>query len=235
MVRPGQRDGASVQGKTADDVPFRNTGRERRIVVARHSCPAGAKLMDAFLSSTLIVALAEIGDKTMLLAILLACRFGKPLQIVAGILLATIANHLLAAAAGVWLAGMIEARWFQFAVAIGFIVMAAWTLVPDSIDEDGAGAAHAAGSAFMVTLIAFFIAEMGDKTQVATVALGAQHQSLLWVTLGTTLGMMIANVPAVLLGDRITRILPMRIIRLAAAAVLALTGLWALYLATMTG
>lgn len=187
--------------------------------------------MDALLSSTLIVALAEIGDKTMLLAILLACRFGKPTQIIAGILLATIANHLLAAGAGVWLAGMIDARWFQVAVAIGFIAMAAWTLVPDSIDEDGSGTAHAQGSAFIVTLIAFFIAEMGDKTQVATVALGAQYQSLIWVAIGTTLGMMIANVPAVLLGERITRLLPMRIIRIAAAAALALTGLWALWLA----
>lgn len=187
--------------------------------------------MDALLSSTLIVALAEIGDKTMLLAILLACRFGKPMPIIAGILLATIANHLLAAAAGVWLAGMIDGRWFQIAVAIGFIAMAAWTLVPDSIDEDGSGTAHASGSAFIVTLVAFFIAEMGDKTQVATVALGAQYQSLLWVTLGTTLGMMIANVPAVILGERITRLLPMHIIRMAAATALALTGLWALWLA----
>lgn len=187
--------------------------------------------MDALLSSTLIVALAEIGDKTMLLAILLACRFGKPAQIIAGILIATIANHLLAAAAGVWLAGMIEARWFQIAVGAGFIAMAAWTLVPDSIEEDEGGTAHARGSAFIVTLVAFFIAEMGDKTQVATVALGAQYQSLMWVAIGTTLGMMIANVPAVLLGERVTRLLPMRIIRIAAAAALALTGLWALWLA----
>jgi putative Ca2+/H+ antiporter (TMEM165/GDT1 family) len=191
--------------------------------------------MDAFLSSTLIVALAEIGDKTMLLAILLACRFGKPLQIVAGILVATIANHLLAAAAGVWLAGTIETYWFQIAVAVGFIVMAAWTLIPDKIDQDESGTAYAGGSAFLVTLVAFFIAEMGDKTQVATVALGAQHQSLLWVTLGTTLGMMIANVPAVFLGDRITQMLPMPVIRIAAASVLALTGIWALWLALSAG
>jgi Ca2+/H+ antiporter, TMEM165/GDT1 family len=189
--------------------------------------------MDALIPSTLIVALAEVGDKTMLLAVLLACRFGKPAQIIAGILVATVANHLLAAAAGVWLADMIGARWFQIAVATGFLVMAAWTLVPDSIDQDAAGTPQDRRGPFAVALAAFFIAEMGDKTQIATVALGAQYQSLLWVTLGTTLGMMIANVPAVVLGERITRLLPLHLIRMAAAVALALTGLWALWTALL--
>lgn len=235
MVRPEQRDARMFKARPLmmglSAMPGGKGPLSLRVMTARpDQCP-----MDAFLASTLIVTLAEIGDKTMLLAILLACRFGRPMQIVSGILLATIANHLLAAAAGVWLAGTVEARWFEIAVATGFILMALWTLVPDRIDEDEAAAARGGRSAFMVALVAFFLAEMGDKTQVATVALGGQYQSLLWVTLGTTLGMMIANVPAVLLGERITRLVPMRLVRILAAAALALTGAWAMWLALSAG
>jgi putative Ca2+/H+ antiporter (TMEM165/GDT1 family) len=184
--------------------------------------------LEILLSSTLLVTFAEIGDKTMLLAIILACRFRRPWPIVAGILAATIVNHALAAWAGVAVAGLLDGFWFRLAVAIGFLAMAAWTLIPDKIDEDDAATATGRG-AFLTTLVAFFMAEMGDKTQIATVALGAQYHAVVLVALGTTLGMMIANVPAVFLGERITRMLPMTMIRIAAAAIFALLGLWALW------
>ena len=183
--------------------------------------------MEVVLSSTLLVAFAEIGDKTMLLAIVLACRFRRPWPIIAGILAATIVNHALAAWAGAAVAGLLDGFWFRMAVALGFIAMAAWTLVPDSIDEEEAEPKSGYG-AFLTTTIAFFFAEMGDKTQIATVALGAQYQAVALVAMGTTLGMMIANVPAVFLGDRITRVLPMTAIRIAAAAIFAILGIWAL-------
>ena len=164
--------------------------------------------MDIILWSTLLVALAEIGDKTMLLAILLSARFRRPLPIVAGIFAATIVNHALAAWAGSAIAGLLEGFWFRLAVALGFIAMAAWTLVPDRIDDDDAPPLSARG-AFLATLVAFFAAEMGDKTQIATVALAARYQELTAVVAGTTLGMMLANVPVVFLGERITRLVPL--------------------------
>jgi len=184
--------------------------------------------MDIILSSTLLVAFAEIGDKTMLLAILLAVRFRKPLPIIAGIFAATIVNHALAAWAGAAVAGLLDGTWFRLAVALGFLVMAAWTLVPDKIDEDEANGASRFGP-FLTTTIAFFLAEMGDKTQVATVALGAQYHAVGLVAIGTTLGMMIANVPAVFLGERVTRVVPMKAVRIAAASIFAAIGIWALW------
>jgi putative Ca2+/H+ antiporter (TMEM165/GDT1 family) len=184
--------------------------------------------VEIILSSTLLVAFAEIGDKTMLLAIILACRFRRPWPIVAGIFAATIVNHALAAWAGAAVAGLLDGFWFRLAVAIGFLVMAAWTLVPDTIDED-AGDAKGGYGAFLTTTVAFFLAEMGDKTQIATVALGAQYQAVGLVAAGTTLGMMIANVPAVFLGERITRTLPMAAIRIVAALIFAALGLWAMW------
>ena len=180
--------------------------------------------MEILLSSTLLVALAEIGDKTMLLAIVLAVRFRQPLPIIAGIFVATILNHAAAAWAGAFVAGLLDGYWFRLAVALGFLAMAAWVLVPDKIDDDeGEGVSR--HGAFLATTIAFFIAEMGDKTQIATVALGAQYQAVGIVAAGTTLGMMIANVPAVFLGDRITRVVPMRAVRIGAAIVFAGLGL----------
>lgn len=184
--------------------------------------------MDVILSSTLLVAFAEIGDKTMLLAIVLACRYRKPLPIIAGIFVATIVNHAIAAWAGAAIAGLLEVYWFRLAVALGFLAMAAWTLVPDKIDEDETAADSRFG-AFLTTTIAFFMAEMGDKTQIATVALGAQYKAVGLVAIGTTLGMMIANVPAVFLGERITRIVPLKMVRIAAAAIFAALGAWALW------
>ena len=179
--------------------------------------------MHIIFASTLLVALAEIGDKTMLLAIILAVRFGRPLPIISGIFTATIVNHALAAWAGAELAGLLDSVWFRLAVAIGFFAMAVWTLVPDSIGEDAAKTSAPYG-VYVATTFAFFMAEMGDKTQIATVALGARYHSVELVAVGTTLGMMIANAPAVLLGERITRIFPLRHMRIAAAIILVLLG-----------
>ena len=173
--------------------------------------------MDAFLVSTAIVALAEIGDKTQLLAFLLAAKFRRPWPIVLGILVATLANHAFAAAVGTWLTTLMGPQTLRWVLGLSFIAMAVWTLIPDKLDEDDAKLPRF--GAFGATLIAFFLAEMGDKTQVATVALAAQYQMLVAVVAGTTLGMMIANVPAVLLGDRIAARMPVKLVHGIAAAI----------------
>lgn len=183
--------------------------------------------MEAFLTSTAVVALAEIGDKTMLLAIVLAARFKRPLPIVLGILFATLANHAFAAFVGERVSFLLDGAWFRYLVAASFIVMAAWTLVPDKLDEDD-GPKPARFGAFLTTLIAFFLVEMGDKTQVATIALGAQFQNVLTVTTGTTLGMMIANVPAVFLGKALISRVPLGAVRAAAALLFLVIGVWLL-------
>ena len=185
--------------------------------------------MDVVFSSMLLVAFAEIGDKTMLLAILLATRFRRPWPIIGGILAATLVNHALAAWAGAAVAGLLDGFWFRLAVAVGFLGMAVWTLIPDRIDEDAAGGKGSGRGAFLTTVVAFFAAEMGDKTQIATVALGARYHAVGLVALGTTIGMMIANVPAVFLGDRATRLVPLRWMRLAAAAIFLALGGWTLF------
>jgi putative Ca2+/H+ antiporter (TMEM165/GDT1 family) len=184
--------------------------------------------MDVILASTLLVAFAEIGDKTMLLAIILAARFRAPWPIIAGIFAATIVNHALAAWAGSAISGLLDGYWFRLAIAGGFIAMAVWTLIPDKIDEGAEAGKTARHGVFLTTVIGFFVAEIGDKTQIATVALGARYHSVELVAIGTTLGMMIANVPAVFLGDRITRIIPLRIMRIAAAAIFVILGLLAI-------
>lgn len=182
--------------------------------------------MESFLTSTAVVALAEIGDKTQLLAIVLATRFRKPLPIVAGIFAATVANHFLAALVGVQVASILEGQWFRYAIAISFIAMAAWTLIPDKLDEEEQKPARF--GAFLTTLIAFFLVEMGDKTQVATVALGARFTDVVSVTMGTTLGMMIANVPAVFLGHEVLKYVPLDVVRRIAAGLFLVIGLWVL-------
>lgn len=184
--------------------------------------------MEALFTSTALVALAEMGDKTQLLAILLATRLRRPLPIIAGIFVATIANHFLAALLGHWVAGVLQAPWFRIAVAVGFIAMALWTLIPDKMDEDEPLKAPSGAGAFVTTLVAFFLVEMGDKTQIATVALGARFESLVMVTMGTTLGMMIANVPAVLLGEALVRRIPLALMRYLAAGLFLVIGLWML-------
>ncbi|MEC5159033.1 Ca2+/H+ antiporter, TMEM165/GDT1 family [Janthinobacterium sp. CG_23.3] len=179
--------------------------------------------MEAFFVSTGIVALAEIGDKTQLLAFLLAAKFRKPLPIVLAILLATVANHAFAAAVGAWVTSLMGPAVLRWVLGLSFLAMAAWTLVPDQIDEDDAKLAKY--GVFLTTLIAFFLAEMGDKTQVATVALAARYDGIVAVVAGTTFGMMLANVPAVYLGERIANRVPLRLVHGIAAAVFALLGL----------
>lgn len=183
--------------------------------------------MQAFLVSTFVVALAEIGDKTQLLAILLATRFRKPLPIIGGILAATLANHALAATVGYLASDFLHGLWFKVLIGLSFIAMAAWALVPDKEDEDAASDGGGA-SVFLTTLVAFFLVEMGDKTQVATIALGARFHQILWVAAGTTCGMMLANVPAVFLGEAATRVIPLKYVRVGAAVIFLLLGLWAL-------
>ena len=178
--------------------------------------------MEAFLVSTGIVALAEIGDKTQLLAFLLAAKFRKPVPIIIGILIATLANHGFAGAVGAWVATLLGPETLRWVLGVSFIAMAIWTLVPDKLDEDDAKLAQL--GVFGTTLVAFFLAEMGDKTQIATIALAAQYQSLAMVVAGTTLGMMLANVPAVILGDRIANRIPVRLVHGIAAAIFAVLG-----------
>lgn len=183
--------------------------------------------MEIFFASTLLVAVAEIGDKTMLLAILLATRFKKPLPVIAGIFAATIANHALAAWAGSALASLFTSDAFRIAVALGFIAMAGWTLIPDKVDGDIKVASQR--GAFVATTIAFFFVEMGDKTQVVTIALGAQYHAVIAVAAGTTFGMMIANVPAVYLGEKLVEKVSLRIVHMIAASMFLLLGLWQLW------
>ncbi len=178
--------------------------------------------MEAFLVSTGIVALAEIGDKTQLLAFILAAKFRKPVPICIGILIATLANHGFAGAVGSWITTVIGPETLRWILGVSFLAMAAWTLIPDKFDEDDAKLARF--GVFGTTLVAFFLAEMGDKTQVATIALAAQYQSLVAVVAGTTLGMMIANVPAVILGDRIADKMPVKLVHRIAAAIFAVLG-----------
>jgi Ca2+/H+ antiporter, TMEM165/GDT1 family len=178
--------------------------------------------MEAFLISTGVVALAEIGDKTQLLALVLAARFRRPVPIVLGIFVATLLNHLLAGAVGTWIAGVVGPIVMRWILGLSFIAMAVWTMIPDEYDEEAqASARH---GVFVTTLIAFFLVEMGDKTQIATVALAARYDSLTAVVSGTTLGMLIANVPAVLLGGVAAKKLPMRLVHGLAAAVFLLLG-----------
>lgn len=182
--------------------------------------------MDVLTSSTLLVALAAIVDMTMLLAIVLPSRFRAPGPIIAGILCGTLFNHALAAWAGAAIAGLLGGFWFRLAVALGFFVMAVSIRVPDKLDDSKANAPR--HGAFVTTTVAFFAAEMGDKTHVATVALGAPYHALALLAGGTTIGMMIANVPAVYLGDRITMFVPLKAVRTGAAMLFAAIGIWGL-------
>jgi Ca2+/H+ antiporter, TMEM165/GDT1 family len=179
--------------------------------------------MESFLVSTGVVALAEIGDKTQLLALVLAARFRKPVPIILGILVATLLNHALAGAVGAWVSALVGPVAMRWILGLSFIAMAIWILVPDRIEDEEPTAPRF--GIFGTTLIAFFLLEMGDKTQIATVALAAKYSSLVGVVAGTTLGMMIANVPAVLLGDVAAKKLPLRLVHGIAAAIFFLLGL----------
>lgn len=180
--------------------------------------------MESLLVSTGVVALAEIGDKTQLLAFILAARFKKPLPIILGILAATIINHGLAGALGGWITSTISPGVLRWVLGASFIGMAIWTMIPDKVDEKETQIAKRIG-VFGATFIAFFLAEMGDKTQIATVAMAAHYASPLMVVIGTTVGMLIADVPAVFAGDKLANKIPMKLVRSIAAAVFAALGI----------
>ena len=181
--------------------------------------------MEAFLTSTAIVAVAEMGDKTQLLSFVLAARFRRPWPIIAGILLATLANHFLAGAVGAWVATWIAPEVLRWVVALSFLAFGLWALKPDELEEDPA---MPAAGVFLTTLVVFFLVEMGDKTQLATVALAARYESLVAVVLGTTLGMLVANAPAVWMGEKLAHRVNMRAMRWVAAALF-----WVLGIATL--
>ena len=182
--------------------------------------------MEALLVSTGVVALAEIGDKTQLLALLLATRFRKPVPIVLGIFVATLANHAGASAIGSWLVGIVGADVMRWILAVSFFAMAAWTLIPDSPPDESTTAPRF--GVFLTTAVAFFLVEMGDKTQIATVALAAQFHSIVWVVLGTTIGMLLANVPVVYLGNALIQRVPMKSVRIVAALSFVALGIFSL-------
>ncbi len=179
--------------------------------------------MESLLVSTGVVALAEIGDKTQLLAFILAARFKKPVPIILGILVATIVNHGLAGALGAWITSTVSPEVLRWVLGLSFIGMAIWTMVPDKIEEEETQVAKRFG-VFGATLITFFLAEMGDKTQIATVAMAAHYASPVMVVIGTTLGMLIADVPAVFVGDKLASRIPMKLVHTIAAAIFALLG-----------
>ena len=183
--------------------------------------------MEAFLVSTGIVALAEMGDKTQLLALILAVRYRKPWPIVLGILVATLANHAMAGALGSWVTTVLGPDVLRWILGGSFIAMAVWMLIPDKIDEGDTPTAPRFG-VFGTTVVAFFLAEMGDKTQIATVMLAAQYSTYFWVVAGTTLGMMLANAPVVWLGERVTRLVPIRIVHVVSALIFLVLGVAAL-------
>ena len=179
--------------------------------------------MDALFVSLLVVALGEMGDKTQLLSLLLAARFRRPVPIILGIVVATLLNHLLAGFVGVWVRSALTPEVLRVGLGVSFLALAAWTLVPDTLEERRA--ARGQSGVFLVTLVTFFLAEMGDKTQVATVMLAAKYQTLGAVVAGTTLGMLVADVPAVLLGKMAAPKLPVRLVRVVAAIVFAVLGI----------
>ena len=213
----------SQLGKTFDHTPPVQPEGASWSIVLVSGCWNPLIIMEALLVSIGVVALAEIGDKTQLLAFLLAARFKKPLPIVAGILCATLVNHGLAGALGTWITASLSPSVLRWVLGISFLAMAAWTLVPDKIEEEEARITGRLG-VFGATLVTFFLAEMGDKTQIATVAMAAHYADPLRVVLGTTLGMLVADVPAVFLGGKLAQRIPMRLVHGVAAAIFAALG-----------
>lgn len=185
-------------------------------------------LMEALFFSTLVVALAEMGDKTQLLALVLTARFRRPWPIVLGILLATVLNHALAGAVGAWVVQWLGQEALRWVLGLSFIAMAVWMLVPDKLEDDDSVHGNPGWGVLLTTTVAFFLAEMGDKTQVATVMLAAQYQAFVWVVAGTTLGMLLANAPVVWWGDKLVRKLPIRLVHGASALIFLVLGVLAL-------
>lgn len=184
--------------------------------------------MEAFLVSTGIVALAEMGDKTQLLSLVLAAKFRRPIPIILGILVATLLNHALAGAVGTWLTSLLGPDALRWILGLSFLAMAVWIMIPDKLDSGDTDFSANRYGIFATTVVVFFLAEMGDKTQVATIALAAQYSSLVAVVAGTTFGMMIANVPAVLVGDKVANKLPLNVVHGVAALIFAVLGILAL-------
>lgn len=212
--------------------PWIRLSHQRQAITAPSLCTGAGPAripaaLEAFLVSTGIVALAEMGDKTQLLSLVLAARFRKPWPIVLGILVATLVNHALAGALGSWVTGVLGPDVLRWVLGGSFIAMALWMLVPDKLDEEEASRGPRAG-VFVTTVVAFFLAEMGDKTQVATVMLAAQFNAWAAVVAGTTLGMILANAPVVWFGDRITRRVPIKLVHTIGAVVFLVLGVVAL-------
>jgi len=180
--------------------------------------------MEALLVSTGVVALAEIGDKTQLLALILAARFKKPLPIILGIFCATIANHSVAGVIGAWITATVSPSILRWVLGASFVAMAIWTMVPDKIEEEETQVAHKFG-VFGATLVTFFLAEMGDKTQIATIAMAAHYSTPMLVVAGTTIGMLLADIPAVFIGDKLSKTIPIRLVHTVAASVFVVLGL----------
>lgn len=220
MVRKGR----FYRSGETNDVASCHAGPGCDVVGLTHTPGPETIILEALLTSTAVVALAEIGDKTQLLAIVLATRFKRPLPIILGIFVATIANHFLAAFIGAQAAAFLEGDWFRYLIAASFVAMGLWTLIPDKLDDVEDKPARF--GAFVTTVIAFFLVEMGDKTQLATVALSARFNDLIMVTMGTTLGMMLANVPAVFLGNELIRRVPLNVVRMLAALLFIVIGVW---------
>lgn len=194
------------------------------MLALRNPNPGHGTSMESLLISTGVVALAEVGDKTQLLAFILAARFKKPVPIILGILVATLVNHGLAGALGAWITSALSPVVLRWVLGLSFIGMALWTMIPDRIEAEESQVARKFG-VFGATLITFFLAEMGDKTQIATVAMAAHFAAPLMVVIGTTLGMLVADVPAVLLGDRLAGRIPMTLVHSIAAAIFATLGI----------
>ena len=210
-----------VLGKTFD---HNASVHGRGCVVVNRLLTGLETFMESLFVSTGVVALAEIGDKTQLLAFILAARFKKPLPIILGILAATIINHGLAGALGAWITATLSPEILRWVLGLSFLGMAVWTLIPDKIEEEETQVARKLG-VFGATFITFFLAEMGDKTQIATVAMAAHYAAPLMVVIGTTLGMLMADVPAVFVGDKLAHRIPMKLVHSIAAAIFALLGL----------
>jgi len=183
-------------------------------------------MLEALLVSTLVVAVGELGDKTQLLTLVLAARYGKPWPIVAGIFVATLANHTIAASIGNWIRGAVSADILRWGLALSFFAVAAWALKPDRFDDDAAPRSDS--NVFAVTVVSFFLAEIGDKTQIATVMLAAKFDSLVAVVAGTTLGMLLVDAPTAFIGSAAAKRIPLRAVRITAALLFAGLGLWVL-------
>jgi putative Ca2+/H+ antiporter (TMEM165/GDT1 family) len=183
-------------------------------------------ILAPFFTSAAVVAVGEIGDKTQLLAIVLAAKFKRPVPIILGVLCATLLNHAMASTLGFYAAAWLAGATFRIAVGVAFLAMAGWALIPDKMDDELKTVSR--GGVFLTTLLTFFVVEIGDKTQIATTLLAARFHQISLVTAGTTLGMMIADVPAVFMGEAVTRVVPLRVVRLAAAGIFGMIGAWAL-------